>query len=84
MPHKIPQFLDSVGFQEKERKPGERQEGNRRDLGWETYSLLPKGLTQGDPAALGGHRFPLGSEGGKGENNLGLCCSGNWYIQAGQ
>lgn len=74
MCHKITQFLDSVGFHEKEGKPAERQVGNRQGSGWETQSLLPNGLTQGNPEALGGHWFPLESEGENNKNYLGLCC----------
>lgn len=74
MLHKITQFLDSVGFQEKKGKPAKRRVGNRQYPGWQTGTLLPNGLSQGDPEAIGGHWFPLESEGENSKNYSGLCC----------
>lgn len=84
MLHKITQFLDSVGFHEKEGKPAERQVGNRQGSGWETQSLLPNGPTQGDPEALGGHWFPLESEGENSKKLFKPLLLGSWHIQARQ
>lgn len=63
-----------MDFQEKEGKTSRETGGEQTRPGLADTKPASKWSKQGDPESLGGHWFPLESEGENSKNYSGLCC----------